>query len=740
MNYSIELSHPEATPIARGFSVACVDGVVTYFSNLIPFERHDENDKQARAFIMARLRVDSNLPVNSIAKALNVSRSTVMQHCKNYREFGRAWFFKARKQRRRSAIDSATKEQAESLLAQGVSASQAASQLNVARATLTENIRAGKIKKPGSKLRSSSETQGASHRTERDVRDQSASMGRAATNVAGRTLALTGALAEVTPSFDQSAYAVERGGVLAALPMLLKEGILTAPLRLPNGYYGLSSILLFASLMCMARVRNPEQLRYDAPGEWGQILGLDRCPEVKTLRSKLSLLSEDIDKVHGWQQALSKKWLNDDCSGAATLLIDGHVKVYSGTKGRVPKKFVPRQKLCLPATVSYWVNVLGAQPLLCLHQDYDPGLVSALEHDVVKELHAIGVASSEAPDLTVADSNAEPLVTLVFDREGWSPDLFKRLARKGIACITWQKNFNEPRWDDDEFRSTAVTIHGPAQTHEQTVLIGEKSLKLKNKLQVRQIRRRLDCGREVAIVTTHPSISTEQVAGSMFSRWSQENFFKYMRDEFNVDALNTHALEPVDENTLVVNPRWRANEKLIGKFLGRLKTVRNQQAKCAGNDAKAARQLKLAQEVQMLEGQLEEVRLEKKHTAKHVRAGDLDEAQRLDALPKAQRLFIDIIRMIAYRAETCMVPAVANAQGKKANPRKALQTLFSTDANIIPDHENRILKVQILGSGSRCVDRALAPLLDELTTTETVYPGTDLKLVYELTANHCEAN
>ena len=177
MNYSIELSHPEATPIARGFSVACVDGVVTYFSNLIPFERHDENDKQARAFIMARLRVDSNLPVNSIAKALNVSRSTVMQHCKNYREFGRAWFFKARKQRRRSAIDSATKEQAESLLAQGVSASQAASQLNVARATLTENIRAGKIKKPGSKLRSSSETQDASHRTERDVRDQSASMG-----------------------------------------------------------------------------------------------------------------------------------------------------------------------------------------------------------------------------------------------------------------------------------------------------------------------------------------------------------------------------------------------------------------------------------------------------------------------------------------------------------------------------------------------------------------------------------
>ena len=121
------------------------------------------------------------------------------------------------------------------------------------------------------------------------------------------------------------------------------------------------------------------------------------------------------------------------------MLVDGHVKVYTGRKSNLPKKFVSREKLCLPATASYWVNTLGGQPLLCLHQDYDPGLIKALEHDVVNELKAIGALSADAVDLTVKGCTSAPLVTLVFDREGWSPAMMLKLARKGIACVNWQQ-------------------------------------------------------------------------------------------------------------------------------------------------------------------------------------------------------------------------------------------------------------------------------------------------------------
>ena len=55
----------------------------------------------------------------------------------------------------------------------------------------------------------------------------------------------------------------------------------------------------------------------------------------------------------------------------------------------------------------------------------------------------------------------------------------------------------------------------------------------------------------------------QQVAAALFSRWSQENFFKQMRQEFNLDALSVQRLIPVDDNARVVNPDRRELEKQI---------------------------------------------------------------------------------------------------------------------------------------------------------------------------------
>ena len=253
--------------------------------------------------------------------------------------------------------------------------------------------------------------------------------------------------------------------------MLLRAGLLGAAnrlFRLPDGFYGLTTILLFVAFMTLARVRNPESLRYQAPGEWGAILGLDRCPETKTLRRKIRLLTSAEHTVRDWQSALARTWATEHDDDWATLAVDGHVKVYTGRNGRLPKHFVARQKLCLPASVSYWVNALGGAPLLCLPKALDPKLIKAIEQDVVPHLQHLGVVPEAAPDLTRPDAGA-PALTLVFDREGWSPDLFKRLARRGIACITWHKNFTGEDWPQEDFRTLEVPIHGPAGTSATTV-------------------------------------------------------------------------------------------------------------------------------------------------------------------------------------------------------------------------------------------------------------------------------
>ena len=74
---------------------------------------------------------------------------------------------------------------------------------------------------------------------------------------------------------------VPLGGVLWALPALLAEGLLRHSRKLftlPEGFYPLETIFLVLAFMALVRVRSLEALRYEPPGEWGELVGLDRIP------------------------------------------------------------------------------------------------------------------------------------------------------------------------------------------------------------------------------------------------------------------------------------------------------------------------------------------------------------------------------------------------------------------------------------------------------------------------------
>ena len=750
---SLPFSLPDATPIGDRYAMQTRDGFTYYFFNLEPFDCHPADDRRAMLLRAAKLHVVSGVPQADIMAAFHLSRPTVARAVKRYRERGEDAFFEPRRGRGRTVVDARMAVEAAKLLASGISGSACARQLGIPVSTFNENRRAGVIADPtrapaavadapqavaatdhpASADARQTDPPPATDRATRDARDKHAPMGRAARDVEGRMLASAGLLTEAEPVFAAPAHAVAHGGVLAALPMLLRAGLLGAAnrlFRLPAGFYGLTTILLFVAFMTLARVRNPDSLRYQAPGEWGAILGLDRCPETKTLRRKIRLLTSAEHTVRDWQSALARTWATEHDDDWATLAVDGHVKVYTGRNGRLPKHFVARQKLCLPASVSYWVNALGGAPLLCLHKALDPKLIKAIEQDVVPHLQHLGVVPEAAPDLTRPDAGV-PALTLVFDREGWSPDLFKRLARRGIACITWHKNFTGEDWPQEDFRTLEVPIHGPAGTSATTVDLAEQPIVLRNGLTVRQIRRRLANGRQVPVITTHPQMPLVQVAGAMFSRWSQENFFKYMREQFNLDSLPSHDLAPLDPDAQVVNPVRRALEKTIRRVRSRLATARNRLAEALQEHHRDTA-TRLDADANALAAELDQLKQQRALTLTHVRAGDLPEQDKLDALPVGGRLFLDLVRMIAYRAETRMMAPVITTQGKKPNARRLLRALLTSDANIIPVPANGILRIQLLGLGSDACDRMLAPLVEELNATRTIYPGTDLRLVYEL--------
>ena len=136
------------------------------------------------------------------------------------------------------------------------------------------------------------------------------------------------------------------GGVLCALPALLGFGLLRHTrenFTLQPGFYPIETIFLVVAFLALARIRSLEALRYQAPGggEWGKLLGLDRVPEVKTLREKLGILCAEPERARAWSSTLARDRMEATPESAGTLYIDGHVRVYHG--GVIYRRFLNEQ-------------------------------------------------------------------------------------------------------------------------------------------------------------------------------------------------------------------------------------------------------------------------------------------------------------------------------------------------------------------------------------------------------------
>jgi len=292
-----------------------------------------------------------------------------------------------------------------------------------------------------------------------------------ATNIFGRLEASLFQQGPVAPEFSPC-LDVPNGGVLLAMPALLSMGLLRHTKKyfdLQQGYYDLTTIFLLLAFMALARLKRIEALRYCAPGEWGKLLGLDRIPEAKTLRNKVRILCAD-NQAPQWAGELCRDWMGMFPETAGVLYIDGHVRVYHGKQTELPRHHVARQKLCLRATTDYWVNAMDGQPFFMVNKAVDPGLLKVLEQEIIPRLERDVPCQSS---LFAQEKNAlVPRFSLIFDREGYSPDFFARMWKKRIACLTYHKYPGED-WPKSEFHEYDVKL---ISGHEVTMLLAERGI------------------------------------------------------------------------------------------------------------------------------------------------------------------------------------------------------------------------------------------------------------------------
>ena len=714
LHLPVQPGHGEA--INAVLSIVRDDQKVAYFASGIPVFVHGAHDATGQRLAAVQMIALGLARQEELSAALAVNRTTLYRRSRKVKAEGLLGVVGSKRgPRGPHRFTEEKRAQAQALLRAGRSIRQAAKEVGVNEATVRLAIHRGELERGAVQARSGP--------GERSRRAAASAGGVAVARHTERALARMGELPEAAPVFVE-AEGVRYGGALLALPVILALGLLDAGEAvygsLKKGFYGLRATLLMLTFMALLRVRSPEQLQGHPPGELGVLLGLDRAPEVKTLRRKLWELTARRQAVQ-FSQKLTQRWVDEQAEAVGVLYVDGHVRPYHGTAHPLPKAWCARRRLCMPATTDVWVNQQDAQPLFVVSAPANDNLLAMLRREILPQVRTL-----------VGDRR----VTVAFDREGWSPKFFREAWADGFDVLTYRKGKYRP-WRARVFRTVEATIDGRPVRYQ----LAERLVTVLPGFRMREVRRWCDSGHQTAILTTRRDWPIEVVAYRMFERWTQENFFRYMRQHFALDALVNYQVEPVDPTRTVPNPARKALAAELRASRAALKELTQAygQAALANREAehRTMRGFKIAQarlgrQLRAAQARCDTLRAQVAELPKRIPVSALSDDETIVKLAPEAKHLTDTIKMLAFRAETALVRSLTEQGVRTEDDGRALiREMLASSADIVPQPSAKRLLIRVHAQATPRHNRALASLCATLNALEIRYPGTDLMLVYE---------
>ena len=551
---------------------------------------------------------------------------------------------------------------------------------------------------------------------------------------AERALARFGLLGEgAAPVFTPGAR-YPLAGLLLALPALEGTGLLECARatygRLRNGFYGLEVMLVLLVFLALLREPRAEGATRVPPAALGRVLGLDRAPEVKTIRRKLAELAA-AGKAADLIMALARHHAAARPAALGFLYVDGHARAYFGTR-QVQKMHVARLKFPGPATEETWVTDAGGDPVFMVVAEPSQSLAGQLRGLLPQLRQVVGEGRR---------------VTVCFDRGGWSPALFADITGAGFDLLTYRKG---PVADLPATAFTKVTCTDDrGRAHEYQLADTIVALEITEgprkgqTVSLRQVTRREPASRgairQVHTLTSRADLPAAEVCWRMSSRWREENYFRYARTHFALDALDSYAAVPDNPDRLVPSPakkaaaaRVRRAEAAIGAAeASRDASLLELRSPAPGQAALLTNQQvnKLNAPVRAAYGELEAAEAAAAATPARIRLGDLaPDMVRLDAETKQ---ITHAIRMAAYNAETILARALDGHYARARDEAYALiREALATSGDIHPGPGQLLIRLDPLTAPRRT--QAMAALCDQLNHAGYTYPGTDLALRYEV--------
>jgi len=535
-----------------------------------------------------------------------------------------------------------------------------------------------------------------------------------------RALAALGLLEDAAPLFAP-AQNLPMAGVLLAIPSLVSSGVLPIARKLywsiAPAFYGLRTTLVAYILLALLRIPRPENLKEHMPGELGRIIGLDRILEVKTLRRKLTVLaSRRMGQNFG--RELAQRRITERGRMMGFLYIDGHVRAYHG-KHRIAKGYDTRTRLAVPATTDYWVNDRSGDPLFVITAEANAALTRMLE-PILQEARRLLGPNRRA--------------TVVFDRGGWSPKVFVKLLALGFDILTYRKG-RVRRVTEKRFVLRKARLDGRSVKYR---LFDQPIRLLKGKLRLRQVTRLLEDGHQTAVLTSRWDLRDIHVAYRMFERWRQENFFKYLREEYLIDGLVDYQVEPDDPERSVRNPARRAVDKELRKARAEIKKVQETygatalkhfQDGVATLRALTAEEKKIHQELKEANDRVQKLRAQQKSLPTRIALSQVRPDEEPVKLSTERKHLTNVLKLVAYQIESDLVNLIRPHYARTDDEgRTLIQTALQCAATLEPSVTELRVTLRPLSSVHR--SRAVAALCDTLNRSETYFPGTQLRMTF----------
>jgi hypothetical protein len=230
-----------------------------------------------------------------------------------------------------------------------------------------------------------------------------------------------------------------------------------------------------------------------------------------------------------------------------------------------------------------------------------------------------------------------------------------------------------------------------------------------------------------------------EVAYRMFERWRQENFFKYLREEYALDVLVDYAVVPDDPTRDVPNPALAAIDAKLREARADLSRLQAKYGFEALLNPEGERPTmrgfkialgKLGSTIWSAVKRVTDLEAKRAAMPKRVPVQEVVTGKVVKLAPEKKHLS-NLLKMVAYQAESDLVRLVApHYRRAEDEGRTLIQSALAGAADLkVTDGE---LRVAIYPFSSAHRTRAIAALCAELNGSRITFPGTRLRLYYEV--------